>query len=535
MTDAEVRAVADALRELVRPVLQQSPALRTAAQRIGQWLIEQSRDARPEEGSSSQPASNATAAEPRTAEPPRRAPAPIPSGSLHTEMVPLRLGDASTHVRIAGTSEEFVRVRHAIEARPPAEPTPVHTLDLDLVRIRSRLKADSCRLFIRKRAAEPGSEEEAALRTRMDEMIAEAKALPKCFLWVFWRAESQPDDDTLRQIADNYEAHARATELMLQIDQSGARNDSDEVEAAMHLLAEANSALRVALRACWLRDDDNDQSDVHYWLRRETAARQVYIVRHMTVQDPADPALAQDRIERIRDLAARFAGRARREKQVRELLGKIRYHASRTVRAEAETAAEDWHKVAAAVASLADLGVASSDRRIAEHLSPQAAAACPSELADLLGLAAVLQRVLGQHADEPNDDTDTDSTARAWSEHVLQVRSLLRGRRMVIVGGERYPHAERRIIEAFELADADWVELTEHGSGAPMRGPILRPDTAVVIVIIKLTGHLHSEEAREYCRSADKPVVFLTGGYSPERIAMAVLEQASERLRRMAG
>lgn len=120
---------------------------------------------------------------------------------------------------------------------------------------------------------------------------------------------------------------------------------------------------------------------------------------------------------------------------------------------------------------------------------------------------------------------------REWSGAVLAVRDLLRGKRMVIIGGEPNAEAAQRLTQAFELKEAEWVELTEHGSGAPMRAPIHRADTGVVVVIIKLTGHLHAEEAREYAAAAGKPCVMLSGGYNPERVAAEILEQASDRLR----
>lgn len=120
---------------------------------------------------------------------------------------------------------------------------------------------------------------------------------------------------------------------------------------------------------------------------------------------------------------------------------------------------------------------------------------------------------------------------REWSNSVLSVRGLLRGKRMVIIGGERNAEAVQRLMQAFELKDAEWVELTEHGPGTPMRAPIHRPDTGVVVVIIKLTGHLHAEEAREYANAAGKPCVLLSGGYNPERVAAEIAEQASARLK----
>lgn len=87
---------------------------------------------------------------------------------------------------------------------------------------------------------------------------------------------------------------------------------------------------------------------------------------------------------------------------------------------------------------------------------------------------------------------------------------------------------------AAALRECEWVALSEHGSGAPMAAPIQRPGTALVLVIIRLTGHLHADEAREYAARAGKPCVVLPGGYNPEQVAEAVLTQAKGQLRREA-
>lgn len=61
--------------------------------------------------------------------------------------------------------------------------------------------------------------------------------------------------------------------------------------------------------------------------------------------------------------------------------------------------------------------------------------------------------------------------------------------------------------------------LSEHGSAEPLRAPIARPETSVVLLLIKLTGHLHAESARQFARDSGKPSVHLTAGYNPEQIA----------------
>jgi hypothetical protein len=457
---------------------------------------------------------------------------------VSSAIVPLRLGDAVVHLPLTGTTEELGRARaSASEVSTDAElggdnAGAMSEIDLALVEKRCRLKAASCRLFIERRAAAANPDDEREVLDRLNDMIAKAKAMESCFLWVFWRNQAQPDDAILARIADCYEAQADAVALLRRVDAVADGRRAEDEESAFHLLAEANSALRVALADTWLSDDDRDQAETHVWLRRETAERRVFIERHMTADDPAEPANAAELRTRITAQGKRLDEREAATKRVKNALGQIRYHAGQLTKGRPEEAPAHWTKISDAVKRLQGMGVSTTDRRVAEAVGSAAAAAWPGPpagadfMADVIARALTLKSEVGKtDPKRPNGDE------REWSPSVLGVRELLRGKRMVIIGGERNAEAVQRLTQAFELKDAEWVELTEHGPGTPMRGPIYRPDTAVVIVIIKLTGHLHSEEVREYAAAAGKPCVMLSGGYNPERVAAEIMEQASARLK----
>lgn len=63
-----------------------------------------------------------------------------------------------------------------------------------------------------------------------------------------------------------------------------------------------------------------------------------------------------------------------------------------------------------------------------------------------------------------------------------------------------------------------------------MRAPIHRPETRLVIVLIRFAGHLHAEEARQHTADANKPCILLPAGYNPEQIAEHVITKAADRL-----
>jgi len=531
--DPDLIELVDALRAYLGPRLRDSPEARRLARAVGAWLTRAADeagvgDAELGHGSPlTAPVAEATVDRPE----PRTEPlAGEPEEPKGRGIVPLNIGGAVTHVEVSGDTDAIGRARLAggAMAPEPTDPTGAPAeIDLHLIETRARLKARSCLHFIDLRDARYDHERERPLLEQMHGMIAEAKSLRGCFLWVFMQDKAQPDDETLRWIAGSYDAMTDATELMRVIDEAHGAVGRDRVAEAMALLAEASSALRVGLESSWLTAPDTDQEESHHWLRHETKLRQVFIERHMKLDDPADPVRHADLRRRIAALRQRCESELRSASEIEELFKRIGYHAGKV---GADTPRPDPHDTARIVGSierLAERGVPTSDPRF-EAAIPEGVAevivACDSRTA-VETVSHILMRRAQATAPEPEAPT-----RRRWSEQVLQVRPLLKGRRVVIIGGEPRPDAIARIEDAFELERAEWPALVEHGPGTPMRAPIERAETACVLVLIKLCGHLHAEEAAACAKAAGIPCVNLTAGYNPEQIADAVLRQASEKL-----
>ena len=554
MEDSSLQSLVRAVQDVLRPRLQESEAARRLARLMGEWLIEEARAASGGEESAPEPSGYSTeplsegsrdgragVGEPVGADgagtPPEdgeavRARTPAPT--MRRGIVPLKIGDAKVHIAVPGSTEDLGRARQTapefdddeepVESRPSSGPI----VDLDLVRQRCRLKAESCRLFIERRAAEGDVDRERPLIDRMNAMIATAKSMTDCFLWVFWRERTQPDDATLRTIARCYDALEIAAAHTHAI--VGMRDGPKEqdIADAMQQLAHAGSALRVSLERTWLTSADKDQEDVHFWLLRETSRRGVFVRRHMQLDDPADPNDAEGIIQRVRESQASVEDRVKRRARIEAGFNKIRYHARRIADSAEHPQDHDVGTIGEAAARLIEAGVASSDPRFVEVTPPEVARVLIERLDG--PARAAMRAVVEAQAHAERDEADEPDTPRARSERVERVRRLLAGRRVVIIGGVPRPDAEQRIRDAFALEGIDWVRLTEHGTGEPMRAPIARPETALVLVLVKLAGHLHIDEARRYAESAGKPCVSITAGYNPEQIAQSVLEQASDRL-----
>lgn len=530
----------ESLAELIARVLdeqlERSPALRSLARQFATLTLQRLDEIESDrEGESPGNAGQVASPSPASRHP--RPPEP-------TGVVPLRIGDAKVEVEVAGHHQALGAARRAAEdesnrgddSEDYLERTArARAIDLGLIATRCRLKAIACRHQIVRQNQERESPQEQASRQEMNEQIAHAKTMPDCFLWMYYRKGAGNTDEQLEQIARCYEAMGDAAELVHAMDPIEEWPNPDEVHEALQLLSTTCSAMRVALEVSWLTQPDIDQDQAHLWLRLVTAEHRFHVRRHMQLSDPADPESdAPAARERAQAMLADIRERRSRTEQAERLLKKALYHAQRIADVTGspfvhEPPTHDCAKLNEAMQAIADLrpdGLASFTRQIV-RLAP------PSAFPDELPAHALLVEAAAkaEAASRPSSAETTDtSRARNWSQDVLRVRELLRGGQIVMIGGEPRREAIDRMIDAFELESVGWPELTEHGSAEPMRAPITNPNTRLVAVLIKLTGHEHAERAREIARQAEKPLVHMPAGYNPEQIAAEVLNQASGQL-----
>jgi hypothetical protein len=547
MDDPRLHDLVRALGEWLRPELERSAEARRAVALLGEWLVELASAAEPssvvDDSSATQTVSAPTvvAVEGDRVEAKRREVAGEGLEAAGAEIVhpgPAAPGDDADRGawrRLPWTIGQLAGgARDAAKAADPRLGSGIaateRPVDLGLIERRCRIKARACLVAIERRALEGHPVEAAPVVDELDALLAQARALSRCFLWMFYRERVQPQDHALASIAASYEALAAAAALVKRLDEVEESLRSADIQVAMSQLAEASSGLRVALASSWLTSPDTDQEEAHQWLRQETLRRDVFMARYMRLEDAADPARAPTLLAEIEAARGRLEQRHERQARTREALQRLRYHARR-IEAGGMPSDHDVRRVFETLTTVVAMGVPASDRRLADALSASTAGR-------LVGLApASVQDVLARLASREGEAQDAGREAvpapeRTWSDQVRRVRQWLAGRRVVIIGGEPRPEAGARIEEAFALESADWVRLTEHGSSAPMRPAITHAATAAVLVLVKLTGHQHMDDAMAYARAAGRPFVLLRAGYNPEQIAEAITQQASYQLER---
>ena len=335
---------------------------------------------------------------------------------------------------------------------------------------------------------------------------------------------SPSDLSLFENVAGCFEAVAELVAMLKQIldDPTLCRR---EFEQSLDLLAEAQSALRVAIFAI---DGplDSDQMRVFNWLKAITSENQIFIQRYMRGDEPADPAQWVDLSSRIEAMDSAMQETRRQAKQRRKLLGKVRHKLS-LIANETGNADEHWRLLALTVDELVNDGLPPSNRELRELLVPMID--CLPDLPEIpKGFELVLREVDRFMATCPPPETTLVTRA---TPDVESVAKLLAGRSILLIGGDRRPGSDKALKEAFNLQDLIWIETRQHQSIDGFEPYIARPDVAVVVLAIRWSSHSFGE-VREYCDRHGKPLVRLPGGYNRNQVAAQIMAQCSERLRR---
>lgn len=406
--------------------------------------------------------------------------------------------------------------------------------DFDLIASRCRLKAEGARWAAeRRRLLIEGASFATLIDPRDKEIISRAKSLPDCFLWMCHPSGPAPADlNKFDIIAGCFDSLAEIVALVHQIQAQRALPNGQPAgrmwEESLYLLAEAQSALRVAI-ASIVGLKDHDQLHVFEWLKRTCSESHIYLDKYMQADAPADPSQWMELASRIEAQATVFQETKKRSKAKRKLLGKIRYKISQVMvlpEEAVEESIDQWRLIAQVIEELLGEGVPPSDRELRELLLP-AIDGMP-DLVDIpKGLRLVLREIDRVVASSP---AQVERATRTPTPELLEAARLLSGRSVVLIGGTRRPGSHQAIEEAFGLRELIWIEPREHQSIDAFESHVARNDVAVVLLAIRWSSHSFSD-VLEFCNRHNKLMVRLPKGYNPNEVASQIMGQCSDRLR----
>jgi hypothetical protein len=187
---------------------------------------------------------------------------------------------------------------------------------------------------------------------------------------------------------------------------------------------------------------------------------------------------------------------------------------------------DHWRAVAATVDELVTDGLPTSNRELREVLLP-VIETLPELTEFPQGFQAVLREVDRFMATCPPPESLVVSQP---APQVLEVAQLLRGKSMVLIGGDRRAGACKSLKEAFGLSELFWIETQDHDSIEKFEPYVARPEVAVVVLAIRWSSHSYGEVST-FCDRFGKPLVRLPGGYNPNQVAAQIMRQCSDRLK----
>jgi hypothetical protein len=411
---------------------------------------------------------------------------------------------------------------------PPRGPAPVPDAELPVIAERCRLKAEAAgRAAERQRQPRSGPGAVYDVEPRDQELVARAAHLPNCYLWMIARNAPVPDDPArYDDLAGCYAAAADAADLLADL---AFEDPTDEdLAPVLYVAAEAQSALRAAVRRTGWAHSDPDQNRLFGRVRDEGQERRIFIARFMREEQLADPTGWADLRDRVKQAGEGVRGRKERDRQRKKLVSKVRFHARRVRDEPAADHAADWETIVRSVAELVEGGLPPSNAEVRDLLLP-VRDAVPADLPESRPFQLVLREIdRYRELTAGGADGEPDEAGEPPIPEVRRAAELLGGRAVVLIGGEGRRHAADALRDALGLTEVIWLQGRER-SYVNFEPHVARPDVAAVLLAIRWSSHGFSD-VKEYCDKYDKPLVHLPAGYGPNQVAYQVVTQVGDRL-----
>jgi hypothetical protein len=292
---------------------------------------------------------------------------------------------------------------------------------------------------------------------------------------------------------------------------------SVELSQALHLLA----AIQSAMRAAAAPHEDERQVSVYRWLFQTAKEQSIFISRHMKIDDPADPKRFKEWVEQVRQARRKWDS----PRRLTKVLNKIQHELKKS-----HDDPDAWEAVFRAVEEITGTEkLPPSYVPLRETLLPHLEH-LPADMTPPDSFQQVLRAIDEYHRTLEQRQIETDVPHGQQNPEVQELSELLRGRAVVLIGGEVDQLAKARLERVFGLSELIWLEAHHEQSIERFAAPVQRPDVVLVMVVIRWMSHGHGD-VKQYCDPLDKPFVRLQGTTHPNRVANDVLRQCGDVLR----
>lgn len=393
-------------------------------------------------------------------------------------------------------------------------------LNPQIVADRCRVKADACRLIARRLTE--GNWDDA----KEDEVLQRAQALPDCHLWMMARDPFVTAPKAWEDLAGAYSTAAEACLMLRDWEQSPAPVASRHAPRVLSLAAEAQSVLLYAVADVRDVRVDFDQVQIFARVRSTARDRQVFIQKYLKREDRADPASWSDLSKRIAEVWSQFRTYGERDRLRTKCLSSLKFKL-KSLREKPEDPPAEWARVLELVDEVVGLGLHPSNPDLRDLLLP-GIDDIPEEPPPPENVKLVLHEI--DRYLESRPEADPAPRAERLSAEVAAAAELLRGREIVLIGGQNRPRHKAALMRAFGLKDLRWIVTPEHTSYTHFEPDVAREEVALVLLAIRWSSHDY-ESVKSYCDQYGKPLVRLPGGYNANQVAHHILSQAGDRLR----
>jgi hypothetical protein len=412
--------------------------------------------------------------------------------------------------------------------------------DPAMIQARAILKARACRL-----AAE--CERQGALPTEwsraFQSLERDAKLLLRCTLWMARPRASAFDADEWLQCAQAYQNLAEATTLLNETLRA-ERIPKGTLQRSLELAAESQAILRAMLTllpatAGNLGREDVDQVEVFHWVKDMATEHSVFLHRYMRRDDLGDPARGSDLAARLASAQSGVEHTQYLQRTTAQWLQQLSQDVAAAISGSECPSASLQQQLNESVEGLARLGWPLTRTEIRDRLIPLITAwpvLLATQQIDARQLAIVspgplheallnTSQFLAEQAVQAESGRDPEENAPP-TPAVARVAAWLRGRTLVLIGGDLQARRIKAVEQAFDLGRLEWIETREHQSISGFESVVARADTAVVCVALRWAGHAYSG-VKEYCNTYNKAYVLLRAGLNPNQIAHGIVEQCS--------